>query len=126
VNSFTSALKSTPTPASRVRIIMACARTIHMRRRPSRSDDRTSTNGPYAHLKAHGRYSDATNAPISATPSPWRRICAATAVAVKPSGMPSVTYRRKNVERRPHLLESSIPRRSSAGVAWAPPVTAPA
>ena len=69
----------------------SCIMRIHKRRRPKRSDENVSTNGPAIHLNAHGRYSDPTNAPMATGPRPWRRICVAIAVAVKPSGMPSVT-----------------------------------
>jgi hypothetical protein len=41
---------------------------IHKRRRPKRSDENVSTNGPAIHLNAHGRYSEPTNAPISTGP----------------------------------------------------------
>ena len=67
-----------------------CVARIHRRRRPKRSEENASTNGPVTHLNAHGRYSEPTNAPIAAGPSPCRRISVAIAVAVKPSGMPSV------------------------------------
>ena len=60
------------------------------------------------HLNAHGRYSEPTNAPIATGPSPWRRICVAIAVAVKPSGMPSVMYSMKNVVSRPRLRREEI------------------
>ena len=50
-----------------------------------------STIGPAIHLNAQGRYSEPTKAPIATGPRPCRRICVAIAVAVKPSGMPSVT-----------------------------------
>ena len=33
----------------------SCMRKIQRRRRPKRSDEKTSTNGPTAHLNAHGR-----------------------------------------------------------------------
>ena len=56
------------------------------------------------HLNAHGRYSEPTNAPIATGPMPWRRIWVAIAVAVKPSGMPSVMYSMKNVVRRPAFV----------------------
>ena len=62
-----------------------------IRRRPKRSELSVSTNGPMTHLNAHGRYSEPTKAPIAAGPRSCRRICVAIAVAVKPSGMPSVT-----------------------------------
>ena len=91
VNRLTCVTKSTLIAASSVAIMPSCIRKIHSRRRPKRSEESVSTNGPIAHLKPHGRYSEPTNRPISAGPSPPRRICAAMAVAVKPSGMPSVT-----------------------------------
>ena len=68
-----------------------CVPRIHTRRRPKRSDENVSTNGPANHLNAHGRYSEPTKAPIATGPKPCRRICVAIAVAVNPSGMPSVT-----------------------------------
>ena len=39
----------------------------------------------------HGVPSEPTNAPMATGPWPARRICVAIAVAVNPSGMPSVT-----------------------------------
>lgn len=77
-------VKSTGTQASSVTTMSDCAIRIHIRRRPQRSLERTSTKGPYAHLMAHGRKSDPTNAPMTAGSSPWRRIWVAIAVAVKP------------------------------------------
>jgi hypothetical protein len=44
-----------------------------------------------AQFQLHGRKSAPTKAPITAGLMPCRRICVATAVAVKPSGIPSVT-----------------------------------
>ena len=55
VKSFTSVVKFTGRAARSVAIIMIWAITIHIRRRPQRSEDRTSTNGPIAHLNAQGR-----------------------------------------------------------------------
>jgi hypothetical protein len=44
-------------------------------------------------------------------PHPWRRSWVATAVAAKPSGMPSVRYSRKNAVRRPRAVASRLGRR---------------
>lgn len=77
--------------ASSVTAMPICVARIHSRRRPWRSEANVSTNGPASHLNAHGRYSEPTNAPMATGPRPARRICVAIAVAVNPSGMPSVT-----------------------------------
>ena len=47
--------KSTPIATSSVAIMPSCIRKIQVRRRPKRSDEKVSTNGPTAHLNAHGR-----------------------------------------------------------------------
>ena len=47
--------KSTPIAASSVAIMPSCIAKIQVRRRPKRSDEKVSTNGPTAHLNAHGR-----------------------------------------------------------------------
>ena len=57
-------------------------------------------------MNAQGRYSVATNPPIAAAPTPRRRISLAIAVAVNPSGMPSVTYSMKNAASRPQRVAS--------------------
>ena len=47
--------KSIPIATKSVAIMPICIRKIQVRRRPKRSDEIVSTNGPTAHLKAHGR-----------------------------------------------------------------------
>ena len=55
VNSPSWLTKSTRIAASSVAIMPICIRKIQVRRRPKRSDENVSTNGPIAHLNAHGR-----------------------------------------------------------------------
>ena len=55
VNSFSSAVKSTGIAARSMSVINDCVSTIHVRRRPKRSEEITSTIGPITHLNAHGR-----------------------------------------------------------------------
>src|SRR5262245_2352391 len=92
--------------ASNASVIASCAPTIQVRRRPKRVDVIVSTTGPNAHLKAHGRYNEPTKAPIAAGSRPCRRIWVASSVPVKPSGIPSETYKRQKVARRRAFVAS--------------------
>ena len=47
--------KSIPIATKSVAIIASCIAKIQVRRRPKRSDEIVSTNGPMAHLNAQGR-----------------------------------------------------------------------
>ena len=47
--------KSIPIATNSVATMPICVSKIQVRRRPKRSDENVSTNGPTAHLNAHGR-----------------------------------------------------------------------
>ena len=55
VKSPSWAVKFTGIATMSVATMPSCVSRIHSRRRPKRSDENASTNGPASHLNAHGR-----------------------------------------------------------------------